>query len=204
MITNFILAPILAHMVTAILLLFFWQRVKAQKIISIIGNLVAFLLCVRLFYATQQHGYLIVQAGNWEAPFGIIFVSDTFSSIMVLLTAIVSLAVGIYSTAALNLSRIMYGYFFIFHFLLMGLLGAFLTGDIFNLYVWFEVVIISSFALLAVGGKKMRMEAAIKYVTMSILATMIFLTASAIRYGRTGPMNMGHMAVKIEAVGKKR
>jgi len=203
MITNFILAPILAHMVTAILLLFFWQRVKAQKIISIIGNLVAFLLCVRLFYATQQHGYLIVQAGNWEAPFGIIFVSDTFSSIMVLRTAVVSLAVGIYSTAALNLSRIMYGYFFIFHLLVMGLLGAFLTGDLFNLYVWFEVVIISSFVLLTLGGKKMQMEGAIKYVTLNMLASMIFLTAIGILYGITGTLNMADLAVKIDAVENK-
>src|SRR5690554_3865561 len=164
MITNFILAPILAHLITAIVLLFFWQQVKAQKIISIIGNSIAFLLCIRLFFATQQEGFLILQAGGWQAPFGITFVSDTLSSIMVLLTAIVSLTVGIYSTASLNVSRIKYGYFFLFHFLIMGLLGAFLTGDIFNLYVWFEIVIISSFVLLTLGGKKMQMEAGIKYV----------------------------------------
>ena len=133
MITNFILAPILAHMITAVLLLFFWQKVQAQKIISIIGNSIAFLLCLRLFFATQQNGFLTLQAGNWNAPFGITFISDSFSSIMVLLTAIISLTVGIYSAAALNVSRIKFGYFFIFHFLIMGLLGAFLTGDIFNL-----------------------------------------------------------------------
>src|SRR5690606_12118865 len=130
--------------------------------------------------ATDKYNYLILQIGNWEAPFGIIFVSDTFSSIMVLLTAIVSLAVGIYSTFALNLSRIKYGYFFIFHFLVMGLLGAFLTGDLFNLYVWFEVVIISSFVLLTLGGKKLQMEGSIKYVTMNMLASIIFLTAIGI------------------------
>src|SRR5690606_39821106 len=72
------------------------------------------------------------------------------------LTAVVSLAVGIYSTAALHVNRIKYGYFFIFHFLIMGLLGAFLTGDIFNLYVWFEVVIISSFVLLTLGRSEER------------------------------------------------
>lgn len=197
MMTNFILAPIFVHMITAILLLFFWQKVFAQKIISLVGNLIAFILCVRLFFATQEYGFLILQAGNWQAPFGITFVSDTFSSIMVLLTAIVSLAVGIYSTAALNLSRIKYGYFFIFHFLIMGLLGTFLTGDIFNLYVWFEVVIISSFVLLTIGGKKMQMEGAIKYVTMNMLASTVFLTAVGILYGITGTLNMADLAVKI-------
>lgn len=200
MITNFILAPILTHMITAVLLLFFWQKVQAQKIISIIGNSIAFLLCIRLFFATQQEGFLILQAGGWQAPFGITFVSDSFSSIMVLLTAIVSLTVGIYSTVALNISRIKYGYFFIFHFLIMGLLGAFLTGDIFNLYVWFEVVIISSFVLLTLGGKKMQMEAAIKYVTMNMLASTVFLTAIGILYGITGTLNMADLSLKVAEI----
>ncbi|MGE4346071.1 MAG: proton-conducting transporter membrane subunit [Flavobacteriaceae bacterium] len=200
MITNFILAPILIHMITAVLLLFFWQKVQAQKIISIVGNSIAFLLCIRLFIATQREGFLILQAGNWQAPFGITFVSDSFSSIMVLLTAIISLTVGIYSTAALHINRIKFGYFFIFHFLIMGLLGAFLTGDIFNLYVWFEVVIISSFVLLTLGGKKMQMEAGIKYVTMNMLASIIFLTAIGILYGITGTLNMADLSLKIAKV----
>src|SRR5690606_25353526 len=127
-------------------------------------------------------------------------ISDTFSSVMVMLTALVSLAVGIYSTAALNPSRIKYGYFFLFHFLIMGLLGAFLTGDIFNLYVWFEIVIISSFVLLTIGGKKMQMEGAIKYVTLNILASTIFLTAIGILYGITGTLNMADLSVKIAAI----
>ncbi len=203
MITNFILAPILAHMITAILLLFFWRNIAAQRVISVIGNIIAFVLCVRLFVATDVYGYLIVQVGSWEAPFGIIFVADTFSSIMVMLTAIVSLAVGLYSTAALNPSRIRYGYFVIFHFLVMGLLGVFLTGDIFNLYVWFEVVIISSFVLLTLGGKKMQMEGAIKYVTMNMLASVIFLTAIGILYGITGTLNMADLAVKIDQIQNK-
>ncbi|MFA7444338.1 MAG: proton-conducting transporter membrane subunit [Flavobacteriaceae bacterium] len=200
MMTNFILAPILTHMITAVVLLFFWQRTQTQKVISVIGNSIAFLMCVRLFYATQEHGFLTLNVGGWKAPFGITFVSDTFSSVMVMLTALVSLAVGIYSTAALNPSRIKYGYFFLFHFLIMGLLGAFLTGDIFNLYVWFEIVIISSFVLLTIGGKKMQMEGAIKYVTLNMLASTIFLTAIGILYGITGTLNMADLAVKIAAI----
>ncbi|MDN3707074.1 proton-conducting transporter membrane subunit [Myroides ceti] len=200
MTTNFILAPILMHMLTAIMLLFFWQRVQAQKVISIIGNSVAFLMCIRLFNLTMEHGHLVLQVGNWQAPFGITFVSDTLSAVMVLLTAIVSLGVGIYSTAGINVSRIKFGYFFIYHFLIMGLLGSFLTGDIFNLYVWFEVVIISSFILLTVGGKKMQMEGAIKYVTMNMLASVIFLTAIGILYGITGSLNIADLAGKVAAI----
>src|SRR5690554_8144405 len=91
MTTNFILAPILTHLFTAIILLFFWQKVKAQKIISIIGNVVAFIQCIRLFEMTLENDFLTLQAGNWQAPFGITFISDTLSAVMVLLTAIVSL-----------------------------------------------------------------------------------------------------------------
>jgi len=203
MTTNFILAPIFTHMITAVLLLFFWQKVQAQKIISIIGNSIAFLQCIGLFVRTQQNDFLTLQIGGWQAPFGITFVSDSFSSIMVLLTAIVSLTVGIYSLYSLNVSRIKYGYFFIFHFLIMGLTGAFLTGDIFNLYVWFEVVIISSFVLLTLGGKKMQMEAAIKYVTMNMLASTIFLTAIGILYGITGTLNMADLSLKVAEIPNK-
>lgn len=200
MITNFILAPILMHLFTAILLLFTLKHIRLQKIISIVGNFVAFLLCIRLFYATDKYNYLIVQVGDWQAPFGIIFVSDTLSSIMTLLTALVSLTVGIYSTAAINTSRIRFGYFMNFHFLVMGLLGVFLTGDVFNLYVWFEIVIISSFVLLTLGGKKMQMEGAIKYVSINMLASTIFLTAIGILYGITGTLNMADLAIKINQV----
>lgn len=203
MTTNFILAPVLMHLFTAILLLFFWQKVFVQKVISIVGNSIAFILCLRLFEMTLTNGYLTLQLGGWQAPFGITFMADTLSAIMVLLTALVSLAVGIYSTSSLNISRIKFGYFFIFHFLVMGLLGAFLTGDIFNLYVWFEVVIISSFILLTVGGKKMQMEGAIKYVTMNMLASVIFLTAIGILYGITGTLNIADLAGKVAQVENK-
>src|SRR5690625_526486 len=87
-----------------------------------------------------------------------------------------------------------------FDFLVMGLLGVFLTGDIFNLYVWFKIVIISYFVLLTLGGKKMQMEGAIKYVSINMLASTIFLTAIGILYGITGTLNMADLAIKINQV----
>ena len=141
-----------------------------------------------------------MQAGDWPAPFGITFVSDTFSSVLVLLTSIVALSVSLFSTAAVSTNRIRYGYFAIFHFLIMGLNGAFLTGDIFNLYVWFEIVIISSFVLMTLGGRKPQMEGAIKYVAMNMLASTIFLTAIGILYGITGSLNMADLAVKVAQI----
>lgn len=192
--TNFVLAPIFSQMITAILLLFLWQRVRWNKVVSLLGSTMTLFLSIALFAKTLNDDYLVINASNWKAPFAITFVADTFSATMVLLTAIVSFSVGIFSMGGVSTNRIRYGFFPIYHFLVMGLMGAFLTGDIFNLYVWFEIVIISSFVLLTLGGKKMQMEGAIKYVTMNMLASVIFLTAIGILYGITGSLNMADLA----------
>lgn len=153
---NLIILTVLVHLLSAVVLIFFWQKVTTQRLISVVGSAFALLVSIRLFKATWDAGILTMQAGNWKAPFGISFVSDGFSSTMVLLTAVAGLAISIFSTVGVSQSRIKYGYFVILHFLLMGLNGAFLTGDIFNLYVWFEVIIISSFVLMTLGGRKHR------------------------------------------------
>src|SRR5690606_5154266 len=129
----------------AILLLAFWRKVLLQKIISITGSTIAVIIAAILFHNVYNGGILTMQASNWQSPFGITFVADTFSTTMLLLASISSLAVTIYSSVSIKKPRLRFGYFPSLHFLIMGLNGAFLTGDIFNLYVWFEVIIISSF-----------------------------------------------------------
>lgn len=200
MIDHFIILPVLINMLTAIVAIFFWQKVTIQRMISIIGSSTGLVFALGLFLKTREAGILTMQAGGWQAPFGITFVSDTFSSVLVLLTAIVALAISLFSTAAVSINRIKYGYIAIFHFLIMGLNGAFLTGDIFNLYVWFEIVIISSFVLMTLGGRKPQMEGAIKYVAMNMLASIIFLTAIGILYGMTGSLNMADLAGKVARI----
>lgn len=197
MTSNFIIIPILIQMITAILLIFFWNKITIQRIISLVGNSISVFASLLLFLDIWNFGFLAMHAGNWKPPFGITFVCDTLSATLVLLTSIVGFAVGIFSTVGININRIKYGYFPIFHFLLMGLTGAFLTGDLFNLYVWFEIVIISSFVLITLGGKKMQMEGAIKYVTLNMLASTIFLTAIGLLYGLTGTLNMADLALKV-------
>jgi multicomponent Na+:H+ antiporter subunit D len=116
---------------------------------------------------------------------------------MVLLSGIAGLAVSVFSTVGLSETRMQFGYYSIFHFLLMGLNGAFLTGDIFNLYVWFEIIIIASFVLMTLGGRKPQIEGAIKYVTMNLLASVIFLTAIAFLYGLAGSLNMADLSYRF-------
>lgn len=165
-----------------------------------LGSLVHLAVSIGVFAYIWNNGTQTVQAGSWEAPFGITFIADTFAITMVLLTSIAGLAVSIFSSGSVIGDRLRFGYFPIFHFLLLGLTGAFLTGDIFNLYVWFEIIIISSFVLITIGGEKAQLEGAVKYFTLNFLASMIFLTAIAVLYGLTGSLNMADLANKVAAV----
>ena len=200
MIDNQIIATVIVHLFTAILQLGFWRKTVTQRSLSIVGCFISFLFALNLFTKVFHGSILTMNAANWAAPFGIVFVADTLRTTLVLLTSIAALAVSIFSATGVGRARMLYGYFPIFHFLIMGLNGAFLTGDIFNLYVWFEVVIISSFVLLTLGGRKSQVEGAVKYMAMNILASTFFLTGIGILYGITGTLNMADLALKIPKV----
>ena len=200
MIEQLVIYPLITQMLLAIVLMFFWSRIRWQRVVSILGSLINLGVAIWLFVTVWQGGTLSIQAGNWEAPFGITFVADTFAATLVLLTAIAGVAVSSFSAGSVIPARLKFGFFPIFHFLLLGLNGAFLTGDIFNLYVWFEIIIITSFVLLTIGGEKAQLEGAVKYFTLNILASIVFLTAIAVLYGLTGSLNMADLASKVAAV----
>jgi multicomponent Na+:H+ antiporter subunit D len=180
--------------------MFSWKKISWQRVISIVGGVINIGVSAWLFAHIWETGTQTVQSGNWGAPFGITFVADTLAAMLVLLTAISGVAVSSFSSASVVAARLKFGYFPIFHFLLLGLNGAFLTGDIFNLYVWFEIIIISSFVLITLGGEKAQLEGAVKYFTLNILASMIFLTAIAVLYGLTGSLNMADLSLKVAEI----
>jgi multicomponent Na+:H+ antiporter subunit D len=122
---------------------------------------------------------------------------------MVVITAVIGFATAMYSLGTIDADREKYLYYPLLQFLLMGINGAFLTGDIFNLYVWFEVMLISSFVLLALGGRRGQLEGAIKYVTLNLLSSAIFLAAVGILYGIAGTLNMADLARKIPFLEQK-
>lgn len=200
----YIVLPVIFQLATAILMIFFWGKTTIQKVFSIFSGLGNLVIAIWLFRLVRIQGIQIMNAGGWEAPFGITFVVDVFSAVMVLLTAICGIAVSIYATGSIGNTLVKFGFFPILHFLLMGLNGAFLTGDIFNLYVWFEVIIISSFVMITLGGEKIQIEGAVKYVTMNLLASIIFLTAIALLYGLTGSLNMADLSLKVGDVENQK
>ncbi len=198
-----IVLPIIIPLVFAVIMLFFWKNVKAQKFLNVIASLFSLAVSIVLLSAVNSSGIISLQVGSWQAPFGISLVADLLASIMVLITAVIGLAASVYSLGSMDEQRERFLYYPLLQFLLMGINGAFLTGDIFNLYVWFEVMLISSFVLLALGGKREQLEGAIKYVTLNLLSSAIFLAAVGILYGIVGTLNMADLARKIPLVEQK-
>ena len=185
--------PILIPMVTAALCLLAWRHPGLQRGMSLFGLLILFAGGALLLGQVWHHGALALQAGDWPAPFGITLVADLFSALMVLLTAAVGLGTAVYALGDLDSEREGIGFHPLLHALLTGVGGAFVTGDIFNLYVWFEVMVIASFGLIALGRTARQIDGAVKYVVLNLIATTVLLLAIGLLYGVTGTLNMADL-----------
>ncbi len=150
-----------------------------------------------LFATVHREGILVLQMGGWPAPFGITLVADLFAAVMVLTASVVQAAAGAYSRADISEPLSGRGYHALTQFLVAGVCGAFLTGDIFNLYVWFEVMLISSFGLLVIGGEREQLDGAVKYVVLNLFSTLLFLGGIGLLYGLTGTLNMADLHGKV-------
>jgi multicomponent Na+:H+ antiporter subunit D len=152
---------------------------------------VAGALCARAY----SGDVLVLRVGSWPAPFGITLVADLFSAVMVLVNAVIGLGCAVYA-AGTGTGKFR-GYFApLYQALLLGVNGSFLTGDLFNLYVWFEVMLMSSFVLVALPGGRSQLEAAVKYLTLNFIASAFFLVGLGVLYGTHGTLNMADLAVK--------
>jgi multicomponent Na+:H+ antiporter subunit D len=191
--------PLLIPLASATVSIPLWRWPALQKGLNVAGSVALLAVAVWLLESVRREGIQVTQLGAWPAPFGITLVADLFSAIMVLVASITALAVSVYSLAAIDPNRTRFGYFPLLSFMMMGVCGAFLTGDLFNLYVWFEVLLISSFVLMALGGERHQMEGAIKYVTLNLISSVLFLSAVGILYGMAGTLNMADLAVKLHA-----
>lgn len=189
--------PLLVPLVTAIACILAGGRCRVQRVLSVTGSASLLAAGLWLLWQVDTGGIQALQVGNWAAPFGITLVADLFSALMVVVSAFVGLCVSVFALSNIDPARERFGFHPLYHVLLMGVCGAFLTGDLFNLYVWFEVMLMASFVLLALGGARPQMEAALKYLTLNFLASGLFLTALGILYGQAGTLNLADLAIKI-------
>lgn len=189
--------PLLIPLATAVACLLCRKSLRAQRALAVVGAGALLAAGLGLLAAVWRGGIAAVQVGGWPAPFGITLVADVFSAIMVVLAGLMGFSVAVFSLGTMDHARERFGYYPLFNILLMGVCGAFLTGDLFNLYVWFEVMLIASFVLLVLGGEREQIEGAIKYVTLNLLSSALFLAAVGLLYGTTGTLNMADLSLRL-------
>jgi len=197
MIQHLSFLPILLPMLAGVILLMrpFGSNKGNRRVTSVVLSIISFLVSLALLLKVQADGTQVYAVGDWSAPFGIVLVADPLSSLLVCLTTLLGAVCILYASAGDDEK----GSFFhpLVHFLILGVNGAFLTGDAFNLFVFFEVLLIASYSLLMHGGDKTNTRAAIQYVILNLVGSAVFLIALGVLYGVLGTLNMADMAQKV-------
>jgi len=197
---HWIIAPvILPALIAPLIVLAMRHDLGLQRIFSLAATLALAAVAVALMLSAASNPPQVYQLGNWPAPFGIVLVLDRLSALMVLMTALLALAALFYAVTSGWDAR---GRHFhaLFQFQLMGVCGAFLTGDVFNLFVFFEVLLIASYGLMLHGGGAARLKAGMQYVVINLAGSTLFLFAVGAIYAVTGTLNMADLAVKAPLV----
>ncbi|ARM87569.1 Na+/H+ antiporter subunit D [Rhizobium sp. CIAT894] len=177
-----------------LLMLRAYPRLQAGLAIAGLAGLV--LIDAALLAKVAAEGPLTMVMGRWLPPFGIAFTVDLLGALLAFTSALAALAGGIYALADIGESGRRYGFFPLLMLLMAGVSGAFLTGDVFNLYVWFEVLLISSFGLIILGSEREQIDGALKYAVLNLIATTLFLIGVGILYAAFGTLNMADIAAR--------
>jgi multicomponent K+:H+ antiporter subunit D len=197
---HWIILPVVLPLVTGAVLLLLSKHGPLQRPLSVAGCALLTPLAIALLSMTVDNGYGVYALGNWPAPYGIVLVLDRLSALLLLLTALVALASLVYALLSREDAN---GPSFhpLFQFQLLGLNCAFLTGDLFNLFVSFEILLIASYGLLLHGGGGARSRAGLHYVVLNLAGSALCLIGIGVIYGITGTLNMADLAVKVAATG---
>lgn len=196
---HLIIAPILIPFFAGALMLIYDERQRRAKLaISIVAVVATLLAAIELLMRSKGNeltgnndiGFYLL--GDWAAPYGIVLVIDRLSAMMLVLTALLALPALVYAAAGWH--RQGQHFHSLFQFLLMGLNGAFLTGDLFNLFVFFEVLLAASYGLLLHGGGQLRVRGGLHYIAINLTGSLLFLIGVSMIYGATGTLNMAHLS----------
>jgi multicomponent Na+:H+ antiporter subunit D len=187
---------------TAAALIFFKNNIRLQRALSVFSLLATALCAATIAAQVHYDGIQTLHMGGWLPPYGIVFVADMLAALLVLAASAVALFCLLYSFGTVGEQRENYYYYPLFQFLLVGVNGSFLTGDLFNLFVCFEVMLISSYALLVLGGTKRQLRETLKYMLINILSSTLFVAGVAYLYGVTGTLNMAHLSMRVAEAGQ--
>ena len=198
--THWIIAPIvLPALLAPFIVLAARYHIGIQRTFSLAGVLALIAITAGLALQVSDGDILLYQLSDWAAPFGIVLVGDRLSTMMVLLTAVLALFVLLYGIGSGwdNRGRHFHA---LFQFQLMGIMGAFLTGDLFNLFVFFEVLLIASYGLMIHAGGNARLRAGVQYVLYNLIGSTLFLFALGSIYAETGTLNMADLANRVTMI----
>ena len=200
---HLIIAPILLPLLTAACMLLLGEKHRPMKArINLGSTLLGLAISITLLLWTQQQtepaSIGVYLPSNWQVPFGIVLVVDRLSALMLVLTGIIASCALLFAMARWD--RAGASFHALFQIQLMGLYGAFLTADLFNLFVFFEVLLAASYGLMLHGSGKARVSAGLHYISINLLASSLFLIGAALIYGVTGTLNMADLALKIPLV----
>ncbi|SDT17977.1 Na+/H+ antiporter subunit D [Microlunatus soli] len=198
---NILALPVLLPLFGAALTLVLSHRPRAQRVASISVLSAAVLIAATLVYLTSTRDTVVLWVGDWERPLGIALVADRLSAIMLLTSAVITLAVLVFSVSADQAERDRRAPVSVFHptFLVLsaGVTNAFLAGDLFNLFVGFEMLLFASYVLITLGGTGERVRAGTTYLVVNLLSSTLFLIALAVIYAATGTVNLAHLSIRL-------
>lgn len=201
--THWIIAPIvLPALLAPFIVLAARYHISIQRVFSVVGVMTLIAISAGLAWQVSDGSILLYRLSDWAAPFGIVLVGDRLSTLMILLTSILALFVLLYAIGSGwdNRGRHFHA---LFQFQLMGILGAFLTGDLFNLFVFFEVLLIASYGLMIHAGGNERLRAGVQYVLFNLIGSTLFLFALGSIYAETGTLNMADLAQRVQLIGSE-
>ncbi|MCM3701898.1 Na+/H+ antiporter subunit D [Paenibacillus macerans] len=199
---NLLITPVVIPLLTGMVLIIFQKKIQLQKVLSLAALLATGVISVLLMNQIRNDGIQTLQLGGWEAPYGISFVGDMFSALLLLATSVVSAGCLLYAFPSIGRRQEKLYFYPLFLFLVTGVNGSFLTGDLFNLYVFFEVFLFASYVMISLGGTKRQLRESLKYIFTNIISSAFFLMGVAYLYSITGTLNLAHLSVRIAEVGQ--
>ncbi len=195
-----LILPLVLPLAAAVLALLFRNVPRVQAGINLISMSGVLAASLGLLAIINEQGIQAFASGGWPAPFGIVLVADYLSVIMLIVSAIIGVAVAVYAIPNIDTERVHFGFYPFMNLLMLGINGSFLTGDLFNLYVWFEVMLISSFVLIVLGNTEDQLAGAVKYVMINLVSSLFFLTGAGLVYGTAGTLNMAELSLVLNEV----
>lgn len=199
---NLIILPIIIPVIFGMVMVIFKNNIKLHRVMSILATILIGIVAILLLEQIRIAGVQTLYLGGWEPPFGITLVSDMFATLLVLVTAIVTFCCLWYAFYSMDSARETHYFYPLILFLITGVNGSFLTGDIFNLFVFFEVMLVASYVLITLGGTKIQLRESIKYILINMVSSFLFLAAIAFLYAMLGTLNLAHLSLRVAEAGQ--